>query len=64
MKFLDHAGLREKGIRWTRQYLGRLERRGQFPKRVRLGPNTVGWPEAEIDAWIADKVKARGEQAA
>jgi prophage regulatory protein len=27
---------------------------GTFPKPVQLGPNSVGWIEEEIDAWIAD----------
>jgi predicted DNA-binding transcriptional regulator AlpA len=39
----------------------RLERRGLFPKRVRLTPGTgagwrggaVGWFEDEIDEWLA-----------
>lgn len=25
-----------------------------FPKRVRLGANSVGWFEDEIDAWLAN----------
>jgi prophage regulatory protein len=52
-------GLRKRGIRWTRQHLGRLERRGEVPKRVRVGPNTVDWVAEEIDAWLAAKKRAR-----
>ncbi len=30
----------------------RLERDGLFPKRFKLGGNSVGWLKSEIDAWI------------
>ena len=33
--------------RWTRS--------GHFPKSIHLGPNTVGWREADIDAWIEQR---------
>ncbi len=33
----------------------RLERRGQFPKRVRLSPGRVGWRQAEIEDWISSR---------
>ena len=26
--------------------------RGEFPDRIKLSPRRVGWPEAEITAWI------------
>jgi len=33
----------------------RMERRGEFPKRVRLSPGRVGWRQAEIEAWIRSR---------
>ena len=42
----------------------RMERRGDFPKRVQLGPNAVGWLEHEVDRWIADRAAARDGKAA
>jgi len=30
----------------------RMERRGEFPKRLRLSANAVGWREEELKAWI------------
>lgn len=34
-----------------------------FPTQVRLGPNTVAWLEAHIDAWVAQRVDAaRGDE--
>ncbi len=31
---------------------------GTFPQAVSLGANSVGWVEAEIDAWIAQCIHA------
>ena len=30
-----------KGIPWTRVHINRLEKAGKFPRRIRLGGNTV-----------------------
>jgi len=35
--------------------LYRWEQKGQFPRRVRLGPNSVGWYEHEIEEWLANR---------
>ncbi|HBH27053.1 MAG TPA: AlpA family transcriptional regulator [Rhodospirillaceae bacterium] len=36
--------------------------RGQFPAQVALGPRAVGWLEAEVNAWLAQRIAAaRGE---
>jgi prophage regulatory protein len=32
---------------------------GDFPKPCRLGPQTVGWLESEINAWIEDRMQGR-----
>ena len=57
---LSRKELREKkGIKWTPQYLSRLERRGKFPRRRYLGPKTPGWVEEEVDEWL----RARPEDA-
>lgn len=31
---------------------------GTFPKPVSLGARAVGWIEAEIDAWLAERIAA------
>ncbi len=36
----------------SRTTLWRLERLGDFPPRVRLGANSIGWVESEVRAWI------------
>lgn len=43
----------------SRVQVWRLERQGKFPKRVRLGENSVGWLKHEIDAWIELKAAQR-----
>ncbi len=32
---------------------------GRFPKPMKLGERAVGWPEAEIAAWLASRKAAR-----
>jgi len=36
----------------SRSSIYRLEREGDFPSRRRLGPNSVGWIEDEVVAWM------------
>ena len=38
--------------------------RGLFPRPINLGPRTVGWLAHDIDAWIAEKVRASRDPAA
>lgn len=53
----------KKGISYSREHIGRLEKVGQFPKRVKFcAGGRSYWVEAEIDEFIADLVKARGQQ--
>ena len=39
----------------SRTTIWRLERAGLFPRRRQLSPNTVGWPRAEIEEWLATR---------
>jgi prophage regulatory protein len=39
--------------------LWRRQKEGTFPRRVKLGPNTVGWPEEEIEAWCLERLAER-----
>ena len=43
----------------SRMSIWRREKAGRFPQRVKLGPNSVGWVEAEIDAYLEEIVAAR-----
>lgn len=38
----------------------RQERDGRFPRRIRLGGNSVGWIESEVADWLAERMEARG----
>ncbi len=62
MRFLRFPELRAlKGIPYSRMHVDRLEKAGQFPKRVRLSSMTVAWIEEEIDDHIATKVAERAK---
>ena len=37
----------------------RMEKAGKFPRRVRLGGNSVGWIDDEIQGWFNDKLNER-----
>lgn len=32
--------------------------KGRFPKQVTLGPQSVGWVERDIEAWIIERIEA------
>jgi len=50
-QFLRRADLAEKlGISETT--LWRWVRSGHLPKPRQLGPNTVGWPESDVQEWV------------
>jgi prophage regulatory protein len=40
--------------------LRRLELRGEFPPRIALGANSVGWRLADLFAWMAARPTVRG----
>jgi prophage regulatory protein len=54
-RILNFAGLKERGVRFSRQHLSRLEATGQFPARIQLGECSVGWIESEVDEWIRSR---------
>jgi len=37
----------------------RMEKNGDFPKRMRLGGNSCGWLESEINQWIEERLAGR-----
>ena len=39
----------------SRVTIWRLERAGDFPERIRLGQNSVGWFQDEIEAWLINR---------
>ena len=51
--------LKSIGIPYSFQHIARLEKAGQFPKRVVLGQCRVAWVYAEVCKWIEDRVAKR-----
>lgn len=41
----------------SRVTLWRMVQRGEFPSPVQLSPGRVGYPAAEVDAWIAARMR-------
>lgn len=39
----------------SRTTIIRFEKNGTFPKRRQLGPNSIGWLESDVLAWISAK---------
>ena len=58
MRILSKKQLREL-VLYCAAHIDRLEKAGKFPKRVRLGPNRVGWIEQEVLDWLEHRIKDR-----
>ena len=58
MRILSKRQLKEL-VLYSPQHIARLEKAGQFPKRVQLGPNRVGWLESEVLEWLKERLAER-----
>lgn len=58
MKIIDWKTLKTM-VPYSRQHLSRLEKAGQFPKRITLGQCRVGWLLHEVEAWIEERATQR-----
>ena len=58
MRILSKRQVKEL-VLYSPQHIARLERAGQFPKRVHLGPARVGWVEAEVLDWLQKRLDCR-----
>lgn len=54
-RFVDKKELRRL-VSISPQHIDRLEKAGDFPERVRLGPGRVAWVLSEVTAWMNDKI--------
>lgn len=43
----------------SRSTIYALQEEERFPKRVKLATRAVGWLEAEIQAWLAERIRQR-----
>ena len=48
-------------VPYSASHIWRLERSGEFPKRIRLGGNRVAWLQSEVESWIEDKIASRSD---
>ena len=58
MRILSKRQVKEL-VLYSPQHIARLEKAGQFPKRVQLGPNRVGWLESEVLDWLEERLARR-----
>ena len=58
MRILSKRQVKES-VLYSPQHIARLEKAGQFPKRVQLGPNRVGWVESEVLEWLEVRLAQR-----
>ncbi len=42
---------------FSRWKIDDLESKGEFPKRIKLSANRIGWVVTEVDDWFAEAVK-------
>ena len=42
-------------VPYTPQHILRLEKKGKFPKRIKVGERRVGWWLHEVMAWLDQK---------
>lgn len=61
MKMLSKRQVKEL-VLYSPQHIARLEAVGEFPKRVQLGSNRVGWVEGEVLEWLRKRIDARDQQ--
>jgi prophage regulatory protein len=47
----------KRRVPYSLTHVWRLERRGQFPKRIVIGENRVAWVEAEVEAWLEARIR-------
>src|SRR5438876_56435 len=57
-KMISKKDLRSLVV-YSLQHIARLEKAGEFPKRVRLGRNRVAWIEQEVMDWLIERINQR-----
>jgi len=43
----------------SRTQIWRLEKSGDFPNRVQLNQNSIGWVESEVKSWLEERKQQR-----
>ncbi len=58
-KLATRTDLKRMGITLSNTTLLRLEARGRFPRRVRIGGTSVAWLMSELNDWLSDRAEER-----
>lgn len=45
----------------SRRTIDRLEKKNEFPKRIRIGYRTVRWVRREVEEWRRQQIQARDQ---
>jgi predicted DNA-binding transcriptional regulator AlpA len=56
-EFMTREDLAKIGVTYSDLYLRRLEKNGDFPRRVKIG-KTVKWVKADVHKYIDNKIQA------
>jgi prophage regulatory protein len=51
-------------VPYTPQHILRLEKQGKFPPRIHIGDRRVGWYLADIETWLANRLRGGSLHAA
>ena len=57
-KMISKKQLKEM-VLYSPQHILRLEKAGEFPKRVQLGRHRVGWILEEVEDWLQKRIDLR-----
>lgn len=55
-----NAAERRLMVPFSDMHIWRLEKKGRFPQRIKIGEHRVGWALDEVIAWIEDRKSRRG----
>jgi prophage regulatory protein len=57
-RLIDAKELREV-VPYSPVEIWRKEKSGQFPRRIKIGPNRVAWKLSEVLAWVDQRAAER-----
>ena len=46
-----------KAVGLSDSTVGRQEQRGEFPQRIQISRNRVGWRRSQIEQWLAERTR-------
>jgi prophage regulatory protein len=59
-RLLSYEDLKDKGIKFSRQWILQLMKEKKFPQTIALGTgHSVAFIESEIDSWIEERIAER-----